>query len=188
MRRARLLNIRQDFPCAGVVGCSTYEIRHAIQWDSRLQISDAELSQVKVRAAQSRVFDTSDRDRAVDAIVATFQDLGFQVDVLDGVLGIVSGKKFLNEGGPGTLEDPLYHLYDDESLLIFTRVYRTWGPFRHRSDMLRLTMTVRERNEAQLIIRASAQYFLQPVEDPAPYQILFRTLEQAMFLEAQAAS
>lgn len=174
--------------CWAFVGCSTYEIRHAIQWDSRLQIGEAELSQVKVRAAQSRIFDTSDKERAVAAIVDTFQDLGFQVDVLDGPLGIVSGKKFLNEGGPGTIQDPFYHLYDDQSLLIFTRVYRTWGPFRHRSDMLRLTMTVRARNESQLVIRASAQYFLQPVENPAPYQMLFRSLEQAMFLDAQAAS
>ena len=185
---ASLRTIALCWLCLIVAGCSSYEYRHAIQWDSRLQIGNAGVSQVKIRAAQSRVFDTSDKGRAIDAIVATFQDLGFQVDVLDGPLGIVSGKKFLNEGAPGTIQDPFYYLYDDESLLIFTRTYRTWGPFRHRSDMLRLTMTVRARNEAQLVIRASAQYFLQPVENPAPYQLLFRALEQALFLESQAAS
>ena len=43
-----------------LVGCG-YGSRHAIQWDSRRQIWQAEASQVKVRAAQSRVFDMTDR-------------------------------------------------------------------------------------------------------------------------------
>ena len=33
-------------------------------------------------------------------------------------------------------------------------------------------------------MRASAQYYLNAVEDPEPYQRFFRALEQAMFLEA----
>jgi hypothetical protein len=35
------------------------------------------------------------------------------------------------------------------------------------------------------VVRASAQYYLKAVEDPLPYQRFFRTLEQALFLQAK---
>ena len=166
-----------------LVACSTYVSRHQIQWDSRTQIWQAEASQVKVRAAQSRVFDTSDKLRVLGAVVATFQDLDFQVEVLDEELGIVSGKKFTGLERPKLNVDPFYFLYDVESLVVFTKSYRSWGPFWHRSDLVRLTVTVRERNETQLIVRASVQFYLRPIEHPEPYQKFFRTLEQTLFLE-----
>ena len=172
--------------CLLLQGCPTpYEWRHQDQWDSREQIWLSEESQVKLRAAQSRVFETTDRRRTIEAIVATMQDLGFMVEVLDEEIGIVSGKRFepLERSSIGT--DPSYHLYDDQSLLIFTKSYHTWGPFWHRSDLVRLTISVRKRNEKQFVVRASAQYYLRAVEDPAPYQKFFRTLEQALFLQGQ---
>jgi hypothetical protein len=177
--------------CAGAgllsFGCSSaYEWRHEIQWDSRQQIWQADASQVKVRAAQSRVFDTADKRRILQAVVATFQDLGFQVELLDEQLGIVSGKKFVDLERPSVVDDPYYFLYDEDSLVSFTRVYRSWGPFWHRSDLVRLTVTVRKRNERQLIVRASAQFCLRPIEEPGPYQQFFRTLEQALFVEGRA--
>jgi hypothetical protein len=174
--------------CLLLQGCpSPYEWRHQDQWDSRDQIWLSEESQVKLRAAQSRVFQTTDRRRTIEAIVATMQDLGFMVEVLDEEIGIVSGKRFepLERSSIGT--DPSYHLYDDHSLLIFTKSYHTWGPFWHRSDLVRLTVTVRKRNETQLVVRASAQYYLRAVEDPVPYQKFFRTLEQTLFLQSQSA-
>lgn len=174
--------------CLLLQGCpSPYEWRHQDQWDSREQIWLSEESQVKLRAAQSRVFQTTDRRRTIEAIVATMQDLGFMVEVLDEEIGIVSGKRFepLERSSIGT--DPSYHLYDDHSLLIFTKSYHTWGPFWHRSDLVRLTVTVRKRNETQLVVRASAQYYLRAVEDPVPYQKFFRTLEQTLFLQSQSA-
>lgn len=172
--------------CLALQGCpSPYEWRHQNQWDSREQIWLSEESQVKLRAAQSRLFETADRRRTLEAIVATMQDLGFMVEVLDEGLGIVSGKKFEPLERPNIGTDPFYHLYDDHSLLIFTKSYHTWGPFWHRSDLVRLTVTVRKRNATQLVIRASAQYYLRAVEDPAPYQKFFRTLEQALFLQGQ---
>ena len=46
--------------CVVLNGCPTpYELRHQDQWDSRDQIWLSEHSQVKLRAAQSRVFDTT---------------------------------------------------------------------------------------------------------------------------------
>jgi hypothetical protein len=172
---------------AGLVlaGCTPYTARHAIQWDSRTQIWQAEASQVKVRAAQSRVLDTNDRRRVLEALVATFQDLGFQVEVLDEELGIVSGKKFVGREQPTLGFDSSYYLYDEGNLVVFTRADRSWGPFWHRSDLVRLTVTVRERSPTQLIVRASAQFQLCPVEGPEPYQGFFQALEQAVFAERE---
>jgi hypothetical protein len=49
---------------------------------------------------------------------------------------------------------------------------------------LRLTVSVRPKGDSQLIVRASAQYNIQAVEDPKPYQDFFASLEKAMFLTA----
>lgn len=160
-------------------GCVPYGLQHEIQRDSRSQIWLSERSQVRVRAAQSRVFDTKDKLGMLEAVVQTFQDIGFQIEVLDETLGIVSGKQFLHRDH----RSPTYLLYDEESLVVFSRSYRTWGPFERRSDMVRLTVTVRDRNEQQLIVRASAQFFLRPVERPEPYQRFYAALEKALFLE-----
>jgi hypothetical protein len=50
---------------------------------------------------------------------------------------------------------------------------------------LRMTVTVRERDSAQLLVRANAQYEAMAVETPGPYQQLFEALQKAMFLTAQ---
>lgn len=182
---------RAWLPLAAVLGlsaCTSFEIRHPIQWDARSQIWAAEASQVKVRAAQSEVFDTSDKTRTLEAVVATFQDLGFQVDVLDEVLGIVAGRKYLDLEKPSLGFDPTYILYREEGLVAFTRRYRTWGPFWKRCDLVRLTVTVRERNASQLIVRAAAQFYLRPIEDPEPYRKFFRTLRQALFVDRELSA
>jgi hypothetical protein len=51
---------------------------------------------------------------------------------------------------------------------------------------LRMTVTVRPRNETQLLVRASAQYQMKPIEDPEPYQDFFTALEKSMFLASHA--
>ena len=168
-----------------VSGCSTYEIRHQIQGDSRDQIWRTDVSQVELRAIQSRVYETTDRGQTLQAVVDTLQDLAFQIEVLDEDLGIVSGKRFEARERHPRGYDPLYHIYDDASLLLFTKTYRTWGPFWHRSDLVRLTVTVRPRNEGQLVVRASAQYYLQPVMDVKIYQGFFQLLAKSMFVDEQ---
>lgn len=52
---------------------------------------------------------------------------------------------------------------------------------------LRMTVTVLLRGETQLLVRANAQYNVQPVTDPEPYQQFFASLEKAMFLTAHQA-
>ena len=176
--------------CLLAAACiSPYESHLAVRWDAREEILLSDESQVRVRDAQSRVFDTSDRLRALAAVVATFQDLGFQVGVLDEALGIVSGKTFVALEEPPVTAfglDPSSVLYSAESLVVFSPSFRTWGPFWYRDNLVRLTVTVRARNAEQLIVRASAQYCLQPVEDPEPYRDFFALLAQRMALEAAA--
>jgi hypothetical protein len=173
--------------CVLAAGCAPYATRHAIHWDARAEIWQAEESQVRLRSAQSRVFDTNDRRRALEAVVATFQDLGFQIEVLDEALGIVSGKAFASVVKPSALGagfDTSYFLYDEESLVVFSKAFRSWGPFWHRSNLLRLTVTVRARNPEQIVVRASAQYALQAVEDPQPYRDFFQQLARTLRVEA----
>jgi hypothetical protein len=50
---------------------------------------------------------------------------------------------------------------------------------------MRITVTVRPRGEKQLLVRASAQYKDQAVEEPKLYQDFFVALEKSMFLTAQ---
>jgi hypothetical protein len=52
---------------------------------------------------------------------------------------------------------------------------------------VRMTVTVRPRGEAQLAVRANAQYNIQPVTEPESYQHFFVALEKAMFLTAHQA-
>lgn len=171
---------------ASLVGCAGFSALHEIQGDNFDQVLQSEESQVKVRNAQSRVYDTTDRQRMVEAVIATYQDLGFQIEVLDPVLGIVSGKKYLADQRPGAQGLASYLMYDEESLVVFNRVYRNWGPFKARADMVRLTTTIRQRNAEQMIVRTSAQYFLRAVETPDAYQKFYATLQQALFAEVAA--
>lgn len=165
-------------------GCSPYDTRHANQWNSRDQIWLSEASQVKVRAAQTRIFDTTDRRKLLEGVIATMQDVDFRIDVLDEELGIVSGKKYIDlEGLQGASAS--YLLYRPDQLLFMTRNDRSWGPFWNRDDLVRFTVTIRRRGESQSVVRASAQHYLRAVETPEIYQPFFRALEQALFLQAQ---
>ena len=69
----------------------------AIQWNSKDQILMSESSQVKMRSIQTRVFDTTDKDKLMRAIISTLQDLYFDIDVMDGEFGIVSAKKLYQD-------------------------------------------------------------------------------------------
>jgi hypothetical protein len=154
-----------------------------IQGDSRSQILMSEDSQVKLRAIQSRVYDTTDRAKILRAAVATMQDLFFDIDVLDEELGIVSGKKWFNHNSSWA-DHPTYYLYETDELLLFNSNFRSWGPFNYRKDLTRMTVTVRSKEKTRLLVRASVQYNIRAVEDPEMYQKFFKTLGQSLYLTA----
>ena len=62
--------------------------------DRVLDTSDQ--SQVEKRSYQSRVFDPSDKQKVLRAVIATLQELGFVIDKADATLGTVSGTKLDN--------------------------------------------------------------------------------------------
>ncbi len=155
-----------------------------IQWNSKSQILMSEDSQVKMRALQTRVYDTTDKRKTMQAVIYTLQDLFFDIDVLDEELGVLSAKKMFHRSG-GWEHHPSYYNYKTNSLIIFQTNYRTYGPFQYRNDLTRITITLRPRGKTQLMVRASVQYNIRAVEDPELYQKFFKTLRQSMFLSAQ---
>ncbi len=50
-------------------------------------------TQLQKRSYQSRIFDTSDKEKVLRASISTLQDLGFVIDRADLMLGMVSGTK-----------------------------------------------------------------------------------------------
>lgn len=50
-------------------------------------------SQLQLRQIQTRYFDTSDKKKTVEAVIATLQDLGFVIDKASLDLGSVTGTK-----------------------------------------------------------------------------------------------
>jgi hypothetical protein len=48
-----------------------------------------------------------------------------------------------------------------------------------------MTVSIRPKGDSQMIVRSNAQFNLQTVVDPEPYQQFFAALSKALFLEAQ---
>ena len=155
-----------------------------IQWDSRSQILMSDDSQVTLRSLQTRVLETTDRTKILRAVVAAMQDLAFDIDVLDEDLGVVSGKKWFNSHSFWA-DHPTYNRYQTDELLIFNTNFQTWGPFEYRNDLVRLTVTVRPKEQTRSLVRASIQHRLRAVEDPQTYEAFFKTLDRSLFLTGE---
>ncbi|MFM8622349.1 MAG: hypothetical protein ACKOB3_03110 [Holophagaceae bacterium] len=55
--------------------------------------SGGKQTQVQLRSMQSRVFDTTDREKTLRTVIATLQDLSFVIDKADLELGTISATK-----------------------------------------------------------------------------------------------
>lgn len=162
----------------------TMQLGAEIQWNSKDQILMSERSQVKMRSIQSRVYDTTDKDRIMRAIISTLQDLYFDIDVIDNESGIVTGKKLYQSDGLWE-NNPTYYTYKTDNLVIFSTNYRTYGPFQYRNDLTRISVTIRPKGETQLMVRASIQHNIRAIEEPEVYQKFFLLLQESQFLSAK---
>jgi hypothetical protein len=169
--------------CVTCQGCIAQQWGAELQWNSHSQILMSERSQVRLRSIQSRVFDTTDKQRIMKAAVDVMQNMNFTIDVLDEELGLISGKKLYQSGGLW-VNDPTYYAYHTDELIIFNTTFRTWGPFEYREDLTRITVTVRPKETTRSLVRVSMQYNLRAEEDIALYRKFFTALEQSMFLSA----
>lgn len=67
-----------------VAGCQTSNQSHVML---------STKSPVELRAMQARAFDTTDRDKTLRTVIATFQDLGYGIDKVEPAAGTVSATK-----------------------------------------------------------------------------------------------
>ena len=54
----------------------------------------------------------------------------------------------------------------------------------HGLQRLRMTVTVRSRGDSQIVVRAGAQFGNRAVEEAAPYQEFFASLDKSWFLRS----
>jgi hypothetical protein len=57
-------------------------------------LDSGEQSQLQKRSYQTRVFDTTDKEKVMRGVISTLQDLSFVIERADIMLGTVSGTKF----------------------------------------------------------------------------------------------
>ena len=88
-------------------------------------------------------------------------------------------KKAMLRAGMATLQD-LGFVLDHADDVLGTVTGTKWKGYQ-----LRMTVYVRERGTTQMLVRASAQYNLVAIEDPAEYQQFFDALSKSVFLAAQ---
>jgi hypothetical protein len=68
---------------------------------SHKELLKAPEDQAALRTIQTRLYDTTDEQKTLRAVIATLQDLGFVIDDGNAMLGIVSATKFQSRyGGP----------------------------------------------------------------------------------------
>ena len=107
-------------------------------------------TQLQKRSYESRIFDTSDKEKVLRATISTLQDLRFVIDRADFTLGTVSGTKYLGY-------------------------------------QIKITVSVRPKGKDRMMVRANAQFNLEPINDPKQYQDFFYSLEKSLFLAAHEA-
>ena len=69
--------------------------------ENLLSLTDA---QMKIRSYQTRVFDLSDQQKALRAVVSALMDLGFIVERVNVPMGLVTAAKFAGSGHSGFVE------------------------------------------------------------------------------------
>lgn len=69
--------------------------------ENLLSLSDA---QMKIRSYQTRIFDVSDQQKTLRAVVSALMDLGFIIERINTPMGLVTAAKFAGSGHSGFVE------------------------------------------------------------------------------------
>ena len=112
-------------------------------------------NQAELRQMQTREYQPLDRRSAMRSVIATLQDLGFVIDRAEYELGLMTATRFEEKAGP-----------------------------RIDNHIVRVTVTVTERAEQRVTVRANARYGETAIEDPEAYQDFFAALDKSLFLTA----
>ena len=112
-------------------------------------------NQAELRQMQTREYQQLDRRSAMRSVIATLQDLGFVIDRAEYELGLMTATRYEERTGP-----------------------------RAGQHIVRVTVTVTERAEQRLTVRANARYGETAIEDPEAYQDFFAALDKSLFLTA----
>ena len=112
-------------------------------------------NQAELRQIQTREYQQLDRRSAMRSVIATLQDLGFVIDRAEYELGLMTATRFEEKAGP-----------------------------RVDNHIVRVTVTVTERADQRLSVRANARYGETAIEDPEAYQDFFAALDKSLFLTA----
>jgi hypothetical protein len=112
-------------------------------------------NQAELRQMQTREYQQLDRRSAMRSVIATLQDLGFVIDRAEYELGLLTATRYEERTGP-----------------------------RAGQHIVRVTVTVTERAEQRLSVRANARYGETAIEDPEAYQDFFAALDKSLFLTA----
>ena len=115
---------------------------------------------------------TNSQSRVLETSQSAVQLRSFQAKQFD-----TKDKEFMMRSVMATLQD-LGFVIDDANMLIGTVSATKLDGY-----ALRMTVSIRPAAE-KTVVRASANYNDQPVEDPVPYQRFYESLQKATFLEA----
>ena len=118
---------------------------------------------------------TSARDQVLAADLSQVALRSMQSRAFD-----TTDKKLMLRSVINTLQD-LDFLIQDSSLDLGTVTGQKFSGI----TVVKISVTVKERNAKQLLVRANAQYGLKAIEDPKIYQDFFAALEKSIFLAAQ---
>ena len=112
-------------------------------------------NQAELRQMQTREYQQLDRRSAMRSVIATLQDLGFVIDRAEYELGLMTATRYEERTGPSAGQ-----------------------------HIVRVTVTVTERAEQRVTVRANARYGETAIEDPEAYQDFFAALDKSLFLTA----
>ncbi len=116
---------------------------------------------------QERVLDSGDQSQ--------LQKRSYQTRVFD-----TNDKDKVMRGAISTLQDLSFVLERADLVLGVVS-----GTKFQQGLTIRMTISIRPKGDAQMVVRANGQLNINPIDDPKAYQDFFSSLEKSLFLTAQ---